>query len=241
MTGEKTLAAVYRKGLERAAAAESREGTLVENGGIRLSAVLDGVTLEASVESRSGRICKAVHHGALGDLRTMLNELCDLIIGATPIECADHGAIHLEWRLRDHDAARPQSGVALPANSGAEFTFVRSLCRGIFEDYAAKGGDAKLENFFVRPPAKEWRRASADERREKILGALQASGRFRMDGVSYSPSSGAVRIVFVFDDSWSTDAAQRFLMRAEMLLRDQVEPALHLYTAEREDANKLRR
>jgi len=152
MTGEKTLAAVYRKGVERAAAAESREGTLVENGGIRLSAVLDGVTLEASVESRSGRICKAVHHGALGDLRTMLNELCDLIIGATPIECADHGAIHLEWRLRDHDAARPQSGVALPANSGAEFTFVRSLCRGIFLTTRRKAAMRSLRIFLFAHP-----------------------------------------------------------------------------------------
>ncbi|HEC14420.1 MAG TPA: hypothetical protein ENI72_01550 [Rhodospirillales bacterium] len=218
-----------------------RLSTRHEGPGAGIGVTEGGVTLSLDVDPRSHVISRAAYEGAAGPVQKgLLEAFCALIEGLPLIEAADHGAIRLEFILREDVDARPVPGVVTPQAADPAFAWVERLIRKALGAYREKSGFDKTKNEYDPAPAQAWLSLCEDERREKLLSAIS--------GLGYGPGDVAVtaieydiRVVVRFSDSLAQGDKQRHMMTIERGLKTHVDPRLELYLEELKDENILRR
>ncbi len=231
----------------RAAVAGRRiahEGRLDQADGTLLVEATDGATLMLRVRPADHVIEAAAHHGAAAPVaRAVLDALCAEIEGLPMQEASDHGAIRLEFALRDK-AAIPVPGVVTPGGADPAFRGVEALLRRAMAAYRQQTGYDAIDNDFDAGPAAAWRALPQRARLDRLMSACaevcEAAG-WPEDAVAVIDIEYDVRVVVELREPLVSGDRQAHLMRLERAIKDRVDPRLELYLAELSDANALRR
>jgi hypothetical protein len=231
----------YRRGLQEALQHCTHEGGLEAESGLELvEARNGGVVLRALVYPADHTVRKVRYQGAVSQVqRGLLERLSGLLEGKPIQECADHAAIHLEYRLRDHSQPSPVPGIVLPQNVGSMFSLPLQLVRGLLADYRGQRDFWETENFYTPPMSAEWRQLSRAKRMERLQAA---TARHPLGSqVTVARLEGAQGVVAELNGASHGRNRGGQLMELETYLKDTVEPTLQVFLEPKVDQNKLRR
>jgi NifU-like protein involved in Fe-S cluster formation len=222
----------------------AHEGQLDQADGMVLVEATDGATLMLRVRPADHVIEAAAHRGTAGPVaRAVLDALCAEIEGLPMQEASDHGAIRLEFALRDK-AAIPVPGIVTPGGADRAFAVAEALLRRAVAAYREQTGYDAIDNDFDAGPAAAWRALPRRARLDRLMSACaevcRAAG-WPADAVAVADIEYDVRVVVELRGPLASGEGQAHLMRLERAIKDRVDGRLELYLAERNDANVLRR
>ncbi len=239
-----TIGPAYRAAV--AARRIAHEGRLDQADGLVLVAAADahGATLMLRVRPADHVIEAAAHHGAAEPAaRAICDALCAEIEGLPIQEASDHGAIRLEFVLRDK-AAIPVPGVVTPGGADPAFRNAEAWLRRAMAAYREQTGYDAIDNDFDAGPAAAWRALPRRARIDRVMSACaevcQAAG-WPEDAVAVADIEYDVRVVVELRGPLASGDRQAQLMHLERAIKDRVDARLELYLAELSDANVLRR
>jgi len=210
----------------------------------------DDFRVVALVDRQTHQIVMAQHSGPDEALaRIVLDYLCDVLVGTTVQEAADHAGHHLMTRLAGGDLARPVAGIALPQNADPVFARPNVLARQLLTRYRAQTGYTDTENMFVSAPSDRWLAQDRVTKKAEIRAALErigaelgyASDALRLARIETNLHRQDVRVVIEFSPDVQTDAKPDMVRALERRLKREVEPLLELYCEEIKDKNRIRR
>ncbi len=229
-----TIGPTYSRAIE--ATSPRHEGPLDD---ADVSVSEDGVTLALGIDPSSHIISRAAYEGATNPVqRGLLEAFCGLIEGLPVLEAADHGAIGLEFMLRQDVGVRPVPGVVTPQAADPAFSWVERLIRKALAAYRKKSGYGESKNEYDPLPSETWLSLSDAARREKLRATISGLG-YGPGDVTVAAIEYDVRVVVRFPDSQRDK--QRHMMTIERELKTQLDPRLELFLEELKDENVLRR
>lgn len=192
--------------------------------------------------SQDGVIAKAGFSGARSPvLQAVMVALTGLLPGLTVQEAADHGAIHLEGRLRETITARPVPGIVLPVCADPMFAWIEALLRRL----RAGWSNSSTLNLYDLALSADWLAMTPAERMAKVAPVVADLAR------EQGLPDGAMVVVSADDlhptrislqlPSVHADEQYRLLILAERAMRKKVDPRLEVFVEELKDKNKSRR
>jgi len=223
-----------------------REGRLAHADGLVLveAAGDGGATLTLQVRPADHVIVAARHHGAAEPVvRAVLDALCAEIERLPMPEASDHGAIRLEFALRDK-SARPVPGIVTPRSADPALAAAEVLLRRAMAAYRAQTGYEATDNDFDPGPSDAWRALPQDRQLDRVMtasGEVCRAQDWPADAVAIADIEHDVRVVVELRDPLAAGDRQAHLMRLEAAIKANVDDRLEVYLAERNDANVLRR
>jgi hypothetical protein len=178
--------------------------------------------------------------------RRLAELMCREIEGRTVQDAADHAAVLVIYRLRQHTPARPAAGILLPANAGTEVLAALELVRDACGPRLGKGPRA---NFFELGPTAAWRALPLSDKLRRVAEATvafcaaqgnspTAAKAVRIDKDIHGHE---IRVIVQMDGTIPGDGVPLFLRRLERSLKASVEEALQVYLEPLKDKSVLRR
>ena len=237
---------IYRDAVARILAGPlAHEGTTEAAPGLeRLEASRDGFTLAVLVDRATHRVRSARHRGAQKAVRALLEALCATLEDKPLLECADHGVIRLEHRLRDRTRPRPVEGIVTPESVDPSFAPLSAAVRDLLTEYRRRTGYAETENRFDPEPGAAWKTLNQEQRLARLQGALDeliVERGLKRGDVVCTRLDRSTRATIEFRAELPAQRKAVMMMELERGLKDTVEPVLHLYQEEMHDKNKIRR
>jgi hypothetical protein len=227
------------------AAPVGHEGTVEATPGLeRLEVGRDGWVLSALVDPATHRVRAARHRGARGDTRGLLEGLCAIMEDKPLLECADHGVIRLEHRLRDRAQPRPVAGVVTPESVEPAFAPLTAAVRDLLAEYRRRTRYAESDNRFEPEPSPAWRALGQEQRVARVqatLDDLAARRGLKPGDVVCTRLDRSTRATIEFRVELPAQKKALTMMSLERGLKDALEGAIHLYQEEMHDKNKIRR
>ena len=236
---------IYRKKIQKLSLSIEYERCLQPQQGMELiKSSEEEDTLMVLVDS-DHFISEAAHQGSTSIIqKSVLDELCRIIIGLPILELGDHGGILLENSIRDDSLKRPVSGVVLPQNADQIFRLALLLTRDILCQYRKTMKFSSTTNFYIAPAKSEWKQLSNDEQIEKLSHSLIEICEqfpFQASDVEVVKTNKTGKVVFRMSDTIDKKKLPEYLMQIEKEVQAKVEPTLRLYFEERKDDSTLRR
>ncbi|MBS4047978.1 MAG: hypothetical protein KG075_16660 [Alphaproteobacteria bacterium] len=234
----KEIARLYAQALYVLPGASASPALDTAQAGVAVKATCDGLTLEAAI-SPDHVVTAMAYSGARTPVSQRLAQtMLRLFIGLPILEIAGHGAIRVEYHLRDHGTP-PVPGIAIPEATEPAFALVIHLARELLSDYRQKTGYSEHRNLFDTPPGPTWMKASEAERRQMLSDAFAKDG-IPPQVVSIIAIEYDVRVVISLDGDLARNPADHML-RLERSIKRHVDSRLELFLAEVKDHNKIRR
>jgi len=240
------LHAAYVAALRQAYQGPSQAGELSAQEGLELvHCTIKGVGLSVLVEPQRKIIQQAKWQGAEGPLEVgMMNACCQVILGLSLLEAADHGVLRLEDYLRDERLRRPAAGIVIPEKVEPAFGLPLELLRGLLSDFRKRTGYDQTINFFVKAYSNAWQALDGAGRKQRLQESLD---QFLKDR-KLNPKLFEVlsldekgRVTLASEVEFGRDQKAQLLLQLERHLDKHLEENLHLYVQELEDKNSKRR
>jgi hypothetical protein len=204
----------------------------------------DGSTLMLLVEPSDHTIQAASHHGTPGPIeRGLMEALCSEIEEMPIQEASDHGAIRLEFALRDKAVSRPVPGIVTPRNADPAFRSIELLLRRALALYRERTALSATGNEFDPGPSQDWREMPQRIRLTTLTtasGEICESQGLPAHTVKINRIEHDVRVVVTIGAALEPSAKSSFLMRFEEGVKEKVDGRLELYLEEVKDANVIR-
>lgn len=213
--------------------ASAKDGLLVEaaDGAARLS-IFVGVT---------GSVLDARHSGATGELRGLLEGLCEILPRRPFQEGHDHAVIRLESRLRDRSVPAPVSGLLTPRNADPVFARPLAMLRSAYREWLSKSGAKPGWNYWDDLPAAGWLGLTAAERLARAKKAI-AEGCSALgvpaEGVDVLDVLNECRIVLAATPETIKPAFALKMIKLEGLAKKKLDPRIELQLESLEDRNR---
>ncbi|MCO5144088.1 MAG: hypothetical protein M9962_13440 [Oligoflexia bacterium] len=179
------------------------------------------------------------------ETKALLELFCEIITGLPIQEASDHGAIKLEYTLRDHGRTSNVKGIITPLNADPMFLLPMKLIRQIFERFKSELQPKIGINFFDRQPSQEWSALNEEEklaRAQNFVDTTLKNSRW---------SNAVVRVVdlqgqgqtraFCTVEGSSPQETPSMLMHLEIEMRHNLENRMEIFLEERKDSNSKRR
>ena len=244
------VSSVYQKAIDRyrllskscrALAAASDDQAVI-------TASLSGATLSVLVDKKSGYIRDAAYGGDVTqEQKGALEAFCELLPKLPLLEARDHGAIRLEFLLRDKTQPRPVAGIVTVRNSGPVFELCQALTRKLWDEYHAKfrpAGATVSGNFFDLPLSEPWKSLTKEQRLEKareVIRQLGPSVGVHEGDYDVQYIDHDVRIFGTYPANMPSGEKGRKMMRLEAELKEKLDPRIQLFQEEIKDLNSKRR
>lgn len=239
---EPAIHPLYRARLKEVLRARKHDKRLEPEGTLTLvEASEDGGALSALIDASHHHIVVEAAYSGAKDLaqQGLLEWLCGWMAGRPIQDCADHGAIALEFALRDPAQTHHVKGIVQPENADPAFHLPNALIRSLRAQYHALADAGDTANFFDPPCSADWRAKSAEQRLVRIREALggHPDGR-RLEALRVE---GSKRVVVRFLEELPSTEKQVCLVRIEDALKKSLEPELQVYLEPLKDMNAMRK
>ncbi len=213
--------------------ASPTDGLLVQgaDGGARLS-IFVGVT---------GLVIDARHSGAAGELRGLLEGLCELLPGRPFQEGHDHAVIRLESRLRDRSVPAPVTGLLTPRNADPVFARPLAMLRSAYREWLSKSGAKPGWNYWDDKPAAGWLSLAPTERLARAKAAITDGCRtlgVAAEGVEVLNILNDCRIVLAATPETIKPAFALKMIKLEGAAKKKLDPRIELQLESLEDRNR---
>jgi hypothetical protein len=217
------------------AALKAYEGRALHRGFPREAPWIESSEAGARLGVRLGSnetILEARYDGTPGELGQLLEAFCESIVGLPLSEARDHGVLRLEYRLRDRAEAPPVPGLVTPENADPLFAALHRLARAL---------PAHSARPYVAPSCAEWRTASFEERKARLLEAMKnelSELGYRGPAVDLAPASGAERWLIHFGEAPAPHDFFLYLLSLEKAVRARTGSQVELFLEGKEDRNQ---
>ncbi|TPV96808.1 MAG: hypothetical protein B7733_02685 [Myxococcales bacterium FL481] len=201
------------------------------------------LSLTLYVDAATHRVTTAYFAADAPVVAGALKLTCDLAIGRSIQELADHGVLHAAAAL-EPIASAPVPGIVHPARLCRAFARVESMLRDIRQIYAERYDRRDTANNEDLGPGPTWKRMPLAKRRavvERELARFSSQRNLTESTMGWAELVDDVRLTLTIDDSVPAADKPALLMAAETWLRRSIDTRLEVYLAERRDKNKLRR
>lgn len=231
----------YRQAVRARAASPRFEGTpAVAPGGMLFESAEAEARLQVVVAA-DGIVASAAHRGASGDLRGLLDGLCEVVVGRSFQEACDHAVIRLEALLRDPRRPPPVRGVITPRSADPAFALPQSMLRAAYRHWAAKTGARPGWNFWDDQPAAAWIRLPGAEKLERsrscVLECCRELG-IGEEGVEVIDLLNDCRIVLAATPEAVKPSFAPRMMALEKLVKARLDARIELQLESLEDRNR---
>jgi hypothetical protein len=232
----------YRAALAALSAAPRREGAAPKApaGGLLID-VSDGDAHLAVAVGAEGVVIDARHRGASGELRGLLDGLCELLPGRPFQEGHDHAVIRLEARLRDRGLPSPVRGLLTPRNADPVFARPLAMLRAAYRRWSSKFGAAPGWNFWDDKPAAGWLALPQNEKlaraKAAVAGACRTLG-IPAEGVEVLDLLGDCRIVIAYTPQTASSSFAKGMFALERALKAKIDPRIEVQLESLEDRNR---
>lgn len=237
------LHAAFMRAAETAKANIRHEGSLPAVSGETLLQATDAATTLSVAIGARNVITRASHHGATdGTTRAVLDLFCDVLIGLPIQEAAEHGALRLLYRMREHGQGNPVAGIVTPNNVGGPFALAGRLIRAVFT--AHREGKEREENCYVPPVSPQWKALTDDERLamvEEFLVVFRETSNLSPEDLAARQIDRQVRVSFTVGARIPPADKSVLMRKLERSLRQSLGEELEAYVEEMRDQNKIRR
>lgn len=159
----------------------------------------------------------------------LLEALCTELEGLTILECAEHGALRLEHRLRDRSSARPVRGIVSPENAHPRLRPLVALTRGLLLEYRRLTGYERMHGEAAEKASAAWRALDSEQAAARVRALVDGE---ELDVIGVDGSRVLVRP--------HGSGAGPHLLAFEMKLQDRLEPTLEVHAEPRPDALSIR-
>ena len=232
----------YRAAIAALSAASRREGAspAAPAGGILVEVVDGAARLAVSVRA-GGIVADARHSGASGEIRGLLDGLCEILTGRSFQEGHDHAVIRLESHLRDRSVPTPVAGLLTPRNADPVFARPLALLRAAYREWLAKSGAKPSWNDWDDKPAAAWLALAPGERLARAKAAI-ADGCRELGvpavGVEVLDLLNDCRIVLAAAPETIKPSFARRMIALEGLAKKSLDPRIELQLESLEDRNR---
>ncbi|MCZ7644135.1 MAG: hypothetical protein M5U26_02455 [Planctomycetota bacterium] len=233
---------LYRPRLRALLKQRHHEGPLdAVEGQTLIECSVGGATLRALVDGGNHHLVKQAKYEGASEpvVRGLLECLCGWAIGRPIQEVADHGALAVEYALREPGKLHRVEGVIQPENADPAFALPGSLARGLLAAYRKAAGYAEVENFFDPPPSPGWRAKSGDQRLTELRAVLHAQPGG--SDLEILRMEGSKRVIVRFVREQTGGAQRDSLLKLERAFKERLEPELQIYLEPMLDRNVLRK
>lgn len=237
---------IYRDAVARILASPiGHEGTVDVTSGLeRLEAGRDGWILSALIEPGTHCVRAAKHRGASENVRGLLEGLCAIMENTPLLECADHGVIRLEHRLRDRTQPRPFVGVVTPESLEPAFAPLTAGVRDLLAEYRRRTRYAETDNRFESEPSPAWTALGQEQRVAHVratLDELAVRQGLKPGDLVCTRLDRSTRVTIEFRVDLPAQQKALAMMALERGLKEALDGTIHLYQEEMHDKNKIRR
>lgn len=232
----------YRAAIAALAASPRHEGGAPKApaGGLLVEAADGSAKLSVAVD-KEGLVLAAAHSGATGDLRGLLDGVCDLLPGRAFQEGHDHAVIRLEAKLRDHSVPSPVVGLVTPRNADPVFAKPQALLRAAYKTWLEKTGAKPGWNFWDDEPAPGWKALSGEEKLARSKAAVEESCRglgVPLAGVEVLEVLGGCRIVLAATPETIKPSFAPRMLKLEQAVKAKLDPRIEVQLESLEDRNR---
>lgn len=232
----------YRAALAALSAAPRREGPApgAPTGGMTVAAA-EGAARLAIAVGADGIVADARHSGASGELRGLLDGLCELLPGRSFQEGHDHAVIRLEFHLRDRLVPAPVAGLLTPRNADPVFARPLALLRAAYREWLSKSGAKPGWNDWDDKPAASWLALAPGERLARTKAAIADGCRalgVPAQGVEVLDLLNDCRIVLAAAPETISPSFAPRMLALEGLAKKSLDPRIELQLESLEDRNR---
>lgn len=199
-----------------------------------------GANLAITV-SADGSVVAAHHSGATGELRGLLDGLCDLLPGRPFQEGNDHAMIRLEAKLRDYSVPAPVTGLLTPRNADPVFERPLAMLRAAYRLWLVKSGAKPGWNFWDYEPAADWLALPPAERLARAKTAIADGCRTLKvppQGIEVLELLNGCRIVLAAAPETIKPSFALQMIKLEGLAKKALDPRIELQLESLEDRNR---
>lgn len=232
---------VYRENILKACQSLSHERTkTILNKGPVLASERDGMKLHLTLDSK-GIVLSALHEGAAGMYRGLLDRLCAILESRPMQEGAEHAVVRLENDLRDETKVPKGRGIIVPSNADPVFVVCQHLVRDAFRQYSNTTSIELPRNEWRDPIPEAWLSKSILERQQLLERELGALSNNRDLGVTF-------KVIEILNDTRVVLSAEikslkgkdyaAALIPLERALREKFNVEIELQMESIEDRNK---
>lgn len=247
--------AVYQKAIDRYRQLNAGAKVLAEpksDDQAIVSAEVGGAKLSVLVDKKSGFIRDAAYGGDFSqEQKGALEAYCELLPRLNLLEARDHGAIRLEFLLRDKTQPRPVAGIVTVRNAGPIFELCQALSRKLWDVYhdkyrpaGATAGSKLPGNFFDLPVSASWKELTKEQKLEKakeVIRQLGPSVGVHEGDYELTHVDHEVRLFGTYPSELPSGEKGRRLMRLEAELKEKLDSRIQLFQEEIKDLNSKRR
>jgi len=206
---------------------------------ILIESSFENLKISALIDPKTHIIKKVKHCGGEEDGKNLLLEyICKIIINCPIQECSDHGAIKLEYKLRDHTKKTNIPGIITINNIDPAFKIPNILLRKLLNDYREKHNYNSTENFYFSPISEQWKILNKKERLELVKKIMNESQFYKFTTIERL--EGATKLVVSFKDDQTSMVKRNRLLDIENFFSNKLNINFELYLQAKIDQNKLR-
>ncbi|MFL2763553.1 MAG: hypothetical protein ACJ0A6_00900 [Dehalococcoidia bacterium] len=234
------ISPIYQTKLNNIKAEISHSGNLkTHKNYILIKSGYEKLKITALINPKIHTVADAKHIGGEEDNKNLFLEyICKFIINKSIQECSDHGAMNLEYILRDHNKKPDIPGIITLNNIDPIFKTANILLRNLLSDYRVKSNYKSTENFYFSPLSNNWRSLNKSERLELLKNIINESKFYKFAKIERL--EGATKLVVSFKDDQTNKVKRNRLLDIENFFSNKLNMNFELYLQAKIDQNKLR-
>ncbi len=208
----------------------------VENRGM---SVLVSGGLSVVVDDQ-GIVKEAKHAGYVGAERALMDCFCNVVVGRSLQESAEHGVIRLESEMRDPNMPLKVKGLLTPENADPMFALPTKLVREIWHQYVKAEGITPQRNFWRDPVPAAWLELPYEDKMKQAQIRMTEGCRLmglQVD-VLVTKILNDTRLVLSYKQNPSMPDFGRHMIKLERWLRSQMHMEVELQLESIEDRNR---